>query len=88
MPFELKNPAPTSFDDILEQWPNLADFARDMEAPYQRVYRWHTRAVIPLRYWPRLQDLLRQRGRPMTFEQLYALLPAPITVAGSPPSDR
>src|SRR5688572_7489513 len=50
-----------SHKQIIELWPNRADFARDVDVSYQTARQWHARDGIPVRYWPAVIEAARER---------------------------
>jgi hypothetical protein len=62
-----------SHKQIIELWPNRADFARDVDVSYQTARQWHARDGIPVRYWPAVIEAARERGLDgVTLEVLVA----------------
>lgn len=52
---------PNSFAELIEQWPSVADFARETDQPYERAKQWRARDSIPPEHWP--QVILAAAGR-------------------------
>lgn len=47
---------PQTFRNLIQHWPSIPDFARDLNVPVDRVYGWHRRNSIPSAYWTAVQE--------------------------------
>ena len=59
-----------SFRGVIAAWSTKADFARDMDVPYPRAFRWGLRNNIPTKYWPRLIAEAGRLGVTLTADDL------------------
>jgi hypothetical protein len=51
-----------TFAEFLKLWPTLAEFAADMDVPYERAKKWRARnRAIPPKYWPRFIEMAEHR---------------------------
>lgn len=51
----------TNHSELIDQWPSIAELARDMGTDYETVRAWRRRERIPVEYWRDL--LVAARGR-------------------------
>lgn len=47
--------------ELMQQWPSVAAFARDIEIPPTHAHVMLNRGRIPVDYWPRILRAARQR---------------------------
>jgi hypothetical protein len=57
-------------DRIFSLWPNLAELAKDIGAPYPTVAAWKQRGSIPGTYDIDLIEAARGRGKTLTLDDL------------------
>jgi cell division FtsZ-interacting protein ZapD len=62
--------AMVELQDIFGIWPTLAEMARDLDLPYERVAKWAQRERIPSDAWEAVINAVKGRGGHITFEQL------------------
>jgi hypothetical protein len=61
-------------DDIIGQWPSMADLGRDLGLPYSTVAAWKQRGSIPVSYWRQIIHAAQRRGyRAVTADLLIAV---------------
>lgn len=70
-------PKPTTFVRLIDLWPSIADFARDMglKAPHRaRAYQWYKRNYIDLEHWHAVIAATgRRRKIALTLEDLFSM---------------
>lgn len=59
-------------DKILEIWPSLAEFARDLSLPYTTVASWRARG-IPARRARQISEAAARRGETLSVEDVLTL---------------
>lgn len=69
-----KQPPPKSFVDLIQQWPSIAEFARETKQPYERVKRWRALNNIKPKYWPAIKAAAWARGWGWVDDTLLARL--------------
>lgn len=52
---------PTSFREIVNEWPSMAVLAEDLGVTYEVVRKWRQRRSIPPDHWERLLLAARRR---------------------------
>ena len=60
----------TSFAEIIDLWPSVADFAADVGVPFHTARNWRARGSIPAHRWAAVIDSGRRRKILVTPEQL------------------
>jgi hypothetical protein len=65
---------PTSFAELIERWPTMADFSRETNQPYERVKRWRAINSIKPKYWPSVKAAAWARGWGWVDDTLLARL--------------
>lgn len=55
---------------ILDLWPSLADFARDVLIGYEAAKQMRRRGSIPVKYWPAMIAAADRRGKKLTEKAL------------------
>jgi hypothetical protein len=64
-------------EDLIDKWPSVADFARDLGVKYQTARFMKKRNSIHPRYWSKvLQAAKDRRIRGVTLEALASSVPA------------
>lgn len=53
---------PTTFAELIDRWPTVADFARETNHPYERAKRWRALNNIKPKYWPEVKTAAWARG--------------------------
>ena len=72
-----------TFQTLIDQWPTLADFARDVRAPYERARKWRERNSIPSKYWPDIVRAARRQGVPGATIESLAMMAATADLTAS-----
>lgn len=65
----------TSHPDIINIWPTVADFARDVGIPYSLAKCWRRRGSIPAAHWVAVIRAADRRGLPVSLETLAQAAP-------------
>lgn len=65
---------PTSFQEIIDLWPDAADLAAHLGFGRGRVYKWRQRRRIDVEHWDAIIAAVRDvHGIDLTVEDLYAM---------------
>lgn len=51
-----------TFQELIDKWPNLADFCRDVSVPYERGRKWYSTNSIPHGYANTVVSAAQKRG--------------------------
>ncbi|MEM8615334.1 MAG: hypothetical protein AAGF20_00210 [Pseudomonadota bacterium] len=51
-----------TFKDLISKWESVAQLAKDLGYPYERVSQWGKRDSIPPEYWPDIIAAAPKRG--------------------------
>lgn len=65
---------PATFLEIMDLWPTTADFARAMDQPRMRVYKWRENKRVDLVHWAAIIAAVeRDHAISLTVDDLYAM---------------
>lgn len=59
-----------TFADIINLWPTVAEFSRDVQQDYDKVKKWKRRNSIPCENWMRVVGAAKDRDIPLSLEML------------------
>lgn len=62
--------SPASFAAVIDLWPSIADFARDIGEPYENTRQWRLNDSIPGRAYAAIVRAAEVRGLEVTHQQL------------------
>ncbi|HEX5778552.1 MAG TPA: hypothetical protein VFY21_06890 [Xanthobacteraceae bacterium] len=70
--------------DIIDVWPSVAEFGRDLGVPYTTAFSWKDRGAIPGEHWLAIVRAARHRGHPEISVDLLARLHAREPIPAEP----
>lgn len=68
---------PSSYRDLIAEWPTVKAFANELGVPPERAFGWWRRDAIPTRYWSALIKMQARHNRVLTPEMLLVLTDRP-----------
>ncbi len=67
-------PRPTSFQEIIDLWPEATDLANHLGFHKSRIYQWRRRKRIDVDHWDAIIAAVRDvHGIELTVDDLYAM---------------
>ena len=73
-----------SFADIIDRWPSLGDFARDLGISYVNAQQMRFRDSIASDHWSKVEEMARKRGFSGVTVKVMADLKASQKTSGKP----
>lgn len=62
-----------TFRDLIDSWPTIAEFSRDVGVGYEAARKMRDRNNIRNEYWEAVIDAAKQRGISVTPDDLYRM---------------
>ena len=63
----------SSFSEVIDLWPSIAELARDIGEPYETVRQWRLRDSIPLRAFTRVVRAAARRDFNVSTDDLIRI---------------
>jgi hypothetical protein len=64
---------PSSFSEVIDLWPSIAELARDIGEPYETVRQWRLRDSVPARALDKIKRAAGLRGFDLSADVLMRI---------------
>ena len=62
-----------TFSSLIDKWPSVAEFAKDVDQKLETVRKWKQRESIPAGHWLAIVEAAQKRGIDISIESLASM---------------